>query len=106
MSFKIYALKFYRADPRDPLAPGWLPNDFRITPKQLNECSELSSRREHLSYRSIYVNHGLAVANPCFSSRFRFVMTPRGGNFHVESPGEPMCPVGQLAMLFQLSCED
>ena len=26
------------------------------------------------------------------------MMTPHGGNFHVESSGEPFCPVGRLAM--------
>jgi len=41
---------------------------------------------------------GWPLANPGFSSRFRFMMTPRGGSFHVESSGEPSCPVGRLAM--------
>jgi len=26
------------------------------------------------------------------------MMTPRGGYFHVESSGEPLCPEGRLAV--------
>ena len=75
------------------LTDNWLTEDSR-------DIKQLSSSNVYFQYgrNSTTLVCGWPLANPVFSSRFRFMMTPRGGNFHVESSGEPLCPVGRLAM--------
>ena len=69
------------------LADNWLTEDSR-GPKPFSS-SDVYFQYGRNSTTSIC---GWPSANPVFSSRFRFMMTPRGGSFHVESSASPCVP--------------